>query len=393
MADEQKDGKKGSPAQEALPQGDGIISYADSSRIHGVENRDYNDYSALTEKRDKLPNFEERFLDFVDYIVTITHNIWEEKGIGTIYDTYHNNVVMHTGNLNLNGIAGVIAGTLGTLHGFPDRKLIAQNVIWSKIPQESYLSSHRILSVATNANQSEFGPPTGRRVSFRTTVDCVAKDNRIYEEWLVRDNLWIVKQLGLDVQKVAFQKAQDTLLKSGDLVQYGYPEEGTGQLFPKRYTRRDESVGEVVREMVNRLYTCKDFNSVGAYYHEYATVNYICDKTLVSHNQIQGMLVSLFSALPSSHFHGEKITCNRREDGSWDVAVRWYLRGQHTGIGLFGKPSGKFIEILGINHLYMKEGLVLKEWVTFDVLDIYRQIWVQKILAGETEDFKGEDNA
>lgn len=38
----------------------------------------------------------------------IIYNIWEEKGIGVIYDIYYNNVIMYCGFLNLVGIKDVI---------------------------------------------------------------------------------------------------------------------------------------------------------------------------------------------------------------------------------------------------------------------------------------------
>lgn len=366
------------------------ISNQDFTKFHSTFARDYNDYCKLTDHRTKLIGFDTKYLDYAHYIMTITHNIWEEKGIGVIYDTYSNNVVMHTGSLNINGISGVIAGTMATLHGFPDRKLIGQNVVTTEEEEGIYLSSHRILSTATNTNLSEFGDATDKKVTFRTTVDCLAKENRIFEEWLVRDNYWIVKQLGLDVHDVAYKKALATVNKDGNIVNYGFPESIDGQIYPKRYLKKDNSVGEFIKEVFNNLYCCKDFNKVKEYYSDIAVVNYICDKDLFTHNQIQGMLTSLFSAFPSSEFVIQKIMCNSRKDGKHDVAVRWSLRGYHEGIGLFGAPSGKYVEILGINHLVVEDNKIQKEWVTFDALDVLRQIYVQKIIKGEIKDESNE---
>ena len=33
-----------------------------------------------------MDGFNPRYRDFVDYIIGITHEIWEEKGIGKLYD-------------------------------------------------------------------------------------------------------------------------------------------------------------------------------------------------------------------------------------------------------------------------------------------------------------------
>src|SRR6056297_2095822 len=102
------------------------VYYGDSTKVNSVDHYDYNDHIKRDKSKQKLKGFNKRYEDFVDFILTITHNIWEEKGIGVIYDTYHNNVTMHAGSNNITGIQSVISGTLQTLHSFPDRRLIGQ---------------------------------------------------------------------------------------------------------------------------------------------------------------------------------------------------------------------------------------------------------------------------
>lgn len=354
------------------------VFYGDSNEVNSVGYSDYNDYVRHTEKKQSLKDFNKEYNDFVDYIMKITHRIWEEKGLGIIYDTYHNNVIMHSGAQNITGIKEVISGTLQTLHAFPDRRLIGQNVIWSKFDKYGYLSSHRIISTATNLGDSSFGPATGRKINFRTTVDCAAQDNRIHEEWLVRDNLWIVKQLGYDPHEVAKRLAKATAHKTPALQsRFGLCESMNGQFFPKMYTAKDNTVGELMLEMTSRIYNYKLFNEVKKYYHDNAVIHYICDKDLNGYDEIQGMLVSLFASFPNASFDVERVTCNERaKEDEWDVAVRWRIRGLHEGIGFFGKPSGRPVDILGINHYHISENKVKEEWMTFDGLDVLRQIYV-----------------
>ena len=147
------------------------IFYGKGSEVVAVGTFDYNDFSKQENRLQKLPGFDPQYRDFVDYILKITHQIWEEKGIGVIYDTYHNNITMHLGSSNLVGIKDVIANTLQTLHAFPDRRLIGQNVIWSNYGKEGFLSSHRVLSTATNLGDSNFGPATGNKINLETNVN------------------------------------------------------------------------------------------------------------------------------------------------------------------------------------------------------------------------------
>ncbi len=354
------------------------IFYAKGSEVQQVGVLDYNDFSKKTKREQNMIGFDPQYRDFVDYIIKITHQIWEEKGIGVIYDTYHNNVTMHLGSSNLVGIKDVVSNTLQTLHAFPDRRLIGQNVIWSPLGAEGYLSSHRVLSTATNLGDSNFGPATGKKVNFRTVIDCATTHNRIHEEWLVRDNLWIVTQLGMNPYEVARKMAKGMKNKINSLQSsFGLCESMEGQYMPEKYAAKDDSVGEVVLEMLTRIYSCKYINEVKRYYYDNAVVHFVCDKDLNGYDEIQGMLISFLASVPSGSYEVERITCTDREHGDgYDVAVRWRLRGLHEGIGFFGKPSGKLLEIMGINHYHIQDNKVKEEWITFDGLDVLKQTFI-----------------
>ena len=352
------------------------VFYGDVSEVNSIRFLPYEKYLENEPKKQKMVGFDDCYGDFVDYILKITHWIWEEKGLGVIYDTYGNNIVMHTGSVNISGVKEIVAGTLQTLHSFPDRRLIGQNVVWSRLGDDGFLSSHRILSVATNLNDSSFGPATGKRVSFRTTVDCAVEKNYVYEEWLVRDNLWIVQQLGLNPLEVAKKMAKNAKSKLPALqTEFGLAESMDGQFAPKKYIAKDNTVGEFMLEALSHIYECKLFNTVKKYYESNAVVHYICDKDLVGYDQIQGMLVSLFASFPNAKYSIDRVTIN--DFGTYqDVAVRWYLRGLNEGIGYFGNPTGKSVVILGISHYTVKNNKIVEEWVTYDGLDVLKQIHI-----------------
>ncbi|WP_078412604.1 ester cyclase [Priestia abyssalis] len=355
------------------------VYYGNSDEVHMVGFSDYNEFHQPKKRKQSMNGFDNDYVDFVDYIMKITHRIWEEKGIGVIYQTYHNDVTMHCGSVNLQGINSVVSNTLQTLHAFPDRRLIGENVIWSGDDKEGFLSSHRILSTATNLGDSSFGPATSKKVSFRTVVDCFCHSNRVVEEWLVRDNLHIVKQLGFDPIELA-KKMAASQVKQDETFQtsFGLSETMNGQLVPQVYVSNSANfdVGEFVLELCNKIYEWRLFNHVKDFYADHAVVHYICDKDLVGYQQIQGMFISLFASFPNARFIVDRVTCNKRfSEQEWDVAVRWRLAGLHEGIGYFGSPSGKPVEILGINHLRIRGEKVVEEWVTFDGLDVLKQIY------------------
>jgi hypothetical protein len=156
----------------------------------------------LNEGKQNLPGFDAKYLNIVDYILKITEEIWEQRAIWVIYDTYGTDIPIHSGAGTVCGVEEVVRGTLKTLSSFPDRKMGGEAVIWSTIGDNHFYSSHRIGSTATNLGDTVFGKATGKKVFFRTIADCLVTENRIVEEWLVRDNLHLIQQLGFNLSLI-----------------------------------------------------------------------------------------------------------------------------------------------------------------------------------------------
>ena len=93
--------------------------------------------------------------------------------------------------------------TYATLNEFPDRQLLGEDVIWIGNEEHGYLSSHRILSKATHLNDGIYGEATGKTLKYRVIADCACKNNQVYDEWLVRDQGAIVRQLNIDPKQHA----------------------------------------------------------------------------------------------------------------------------------------------------------------------------------------------
>jgi predicted ester cyclase len=322
-------------------------------------------------KKQELPGFEKKYNDIVDYILKITHQIWEERGIGVIYDTYDERITLHSGASSIHGVNAVVGGTMETLHAFPDRRLVGEEVIWSDEQESKFYTSHRIASTATNLGTSAFGPATGKRVFFRTIADCVVSANKIEEEWLVRDNLHLIQQLGFDPVQLARQ--------SGKYLSSGLPyvplitENRVGQLKPEKIEAAGEGSAGLLYNLFQNVWNGRYFHQVGDYYHSTATIHSICDQDYRGIAAIQGLLINLFSSLPGASVQVERITCNRGTKSDL-VAVRWRLTGLHQGKGFFGPASGKPVNILGISHFVVSGGKIEQEWTVFDAFDVLCQI-------------------
>ena len=66
----------------------------------------------------------------------------------------------------------------------------------------------------TKTGYSTYGPPTWRLLTRHGFAECAVRENRIYEEWLVRDGISILRQLGIDPKQYFAD-----LVKSGKFVQ------------------------------------------------------------------------------------------------------------------------------------------------------------------------------
>ena len=74
--------------------------------------------------------YAERWKDFPDYIIGITREIWEDRGIATLDRYYAPDIPVRSPGSVVIGNKGVVAATLATLAEFPDRTLLGEDVIW-----------------------------------------------------------------------------------------------------------------------------------------------------------------------------------------------------------------------------------------------------------------------
>lgn len=348
------------------------VFYADNINGNPMDHRDYADYEAATEKKFDMPGFDEEYKDVVDYIIRITHRIWEERSVGVIYDTYHNNSMVHGTSTLRNGIQGVIMHTLEDQHSYPDRRAIPQEVVWSDDGNGVYFSSHRIQSTATQTADNAWCKATGRSVTNVNMADCMIKDNRIFEEWLVRDTLAQIRCLGLDAvelaKRLAPKKVDNIATKNGSR------ESMEGQYYPTKYVAKDDSIGEIMKEMHSLIFGYKYIDRVTKYFTEDCMLYTVGNECLKGHDAIQGSFIGLVTCFASGSHHLERITVNNNPDGTANISVRWVLQGVHEGWGMFGEPSHKLVEIMGISQYHWNGSKIDTAWMIYDVLDVLKQI-------------------
>ena len=300
-----------------------------------------------------------------------------KKNAGLVYDYYSDHCPVHTLSSYSESVEDVVQGTLDTIAAYPDRTLIGENVVWSDHGEQGYYSSHRITSVMTHSGASEFGPATGRTGRVTTIADCVCENNRVVYEWLMRDNSFLVKQLGLDPLLVARTLAQaPTHEKFQSWWEQEYdrvmamdhradPECGGRELDGKTFADA----------WLHRLFNLKLFGDVAAFYQPNARIEWPGGRHAIGLRGITGIFIQWLSQFRGSRVSCDQVCVTPFDDGVTDIAIRWSLAGRFASrnpeLECFnGQPS----LVLASTHLRVVGGLIRQEWTVFDELGLFTNL-------------------
>ena len=336
----------------------------------------------VSPRKGTMKGFDSRFHDLPGYILGVTHEIWEERSVAALHRYYAPDVPVRSPASLVLGNRDVIAATLATLAEFPDRVLLGEDVIWSGDEDAGFLSSHRILSTATHLGDGVYGGATGTRLRYRAIADCAAKGNVIYDEWLVRDQGAVVRQLGLDPKRYA----ADRIAAEGGPASCVKPL-APGTDVEARYRGRgnDHPRGAACADLLSRIMDA-DLAAVRQHYDRAAQIEMPGGITGHGWDAAERFWMGLRSAFPSADFTLHHVI--GREDPAMPprAALRWSLWGRHDGFGAFGEPTGAEVYVLGLSHAEFGPRGLRREWVLYDETAIWKQILMQTGQAAEGAD-------
>jgi predicted ester cyclase len=317
-----------------------------------------------------MKGFDPRWKDLPDYILGVTKDIWEDRGVATLHRYYAETMPVRSPASLVLGNRNVIAATLATLAEFPDRTLLGEDVIWCGDEEAGFLSSHRLLSQATHTRAGMYGEATGRKLTYRILADCAVKENRIYDEWLVRDQGAIVRQMGWDPK--AF--AADLIAREGG------PEACVKPFTPAidvdgGYHGRgnDHPVGKRYEEILSRIMAA-DLAAIPEAYDRAVQLELPGGVTGHSWGEVDRFWIGLRAALPDAEFQIHHRIGRDDPEFAPRAALRWSLTGTHSGWGMFGAPTGAAVHVMGISHAEFGPWGLRREWVLFDETAIWKQI-------------------
>lgn len=314
--------------------------------------------------------------DIVDYILGITYEIWEQRGVELIDQYYGRDVVVYTLEGVTEGSKVIVDGTRAMLESYPDRQLLADDVIWSGSRVEGWYSSHRILSPMTNDGDTAFGPATGRRVKIMNIADCFVEDGVVTREWLMRDNSALVTQLGFDLHAAATMAAgqrgeRSRLWIASEVERLAR----TGVVpAPPAPVNRGVAAQVFATQVIGSLWGVDGPGAAEQFYAPYAVMHRSPISLFSGREAVLGHYADLRSAIRVAGVSVDHVAEQARGARHLDVAVRWTLAGEHVGSYLGLPSTGKPVFILGASHYRIIDGRVAVEWTVFDGLGILSQL-------------------
>ena len=319
-----------------------------------------------------MAGFENSFTDIVDYIIRITEEIWTDRAVGRVYDTYDANCTIYTTSGIVRSIEKVIASTTMGLHAGPDGEVHHLNVAWSGDEAEGFYTSHLGYARSTNIGASPYGPATGKRLGRFFVADCVSRDNRIHTEWLVRDNGIAVRQMGFDMHETARRLAESATFEPPMM---SAPTQLQAQASRQAYDGPTDTVEGWVAGHFNRIWNGRRFDLLAQAYAPDVIAHWAGGRVATGQRNLSSLIIGLLASIPDAMLRVENVCWSDETDGII-VAVRWTLEGTSRSGGLLGDvPAGRPVSVMGMSHMRFAGPVVVEEWTIFDEVAIIAQAY------------------
>ena len=325
-----------------------------------------------------MRGFEPQYVNIVDYIVRITHRIWEEKDIGYIYDTYSHDCAVWD-DLGLQyGRDKIVADTVHTNNAFPDIRLVADEVVWAGNEDVGFHTSHRTKILGTNTGYSQFGAPTGKRVQLWCIANCVARANEIFHENVIYDTAGLLQQLGFDVAETArrFGAARREATVAANF-EAGEPKRLSGQGKPSTLpipAEVGDDVGAFVRAAFHTVWNRRNFGAIDRVYAPHVVTQGSAGRVYRGPGQLRAFALSMVAMFPDLSLGVDDVYWMGNAREGYVASIRWSAVGTHRGHGAYGEPTGRQVHLWGISQWAIEHGVVQKEWMMFNEFGILSQI-------------------
>lgn len=317
-----------------------------------------------------MQNFPAEFQTPEQYIIDITYRIWEERDVGLINEWYASECPVRSPHGVTTTVDDVLLHTIETMHEFPDRQLLAEDVIIGD-KSEGLYSSHRVRSTAIHLGNGAFGPATNRPITMLAIAGCHCQNNQVVEEWLIRDQAAIALQLGIEPE--AYGKALGVRNPSTYAV--------GNEAIRQRWTGTDgltiigdNAIANRIIKTYDRLWNGKKLQVMRQSYDRAVRFEGPAGQICYGRSQAGNVFGSIMASIPDGRFDPYHIIVSQQAENAIRVALRWSYCGMHVGYGRYGEPSSSPLALLGISHFELRDGLIKNEWMMVDETALYAQM-------------------
>jgi predicted ester cyclase len=328
------------------------------------------------ERRQPMRGFEDTYTDIVDYIVRITHRIWEDQDVGYIYDTYAPGCFVYDDSGPNYGVERVVEGTIASIHAFPDTRSWADEVIWAGDDEQGFVTSHRYITTGHHLGAWRWGPATGRKVNLWGIANCVVRENEIVEEWVLYNMASRFAQLGIDPAWAAREYGNELNRTRADR-HVGEVQRLEGGRQPEVWPEssgRGFDVEHFVRALWHNLYNRRDLSAVDRAYEPTVRWKGTSGRLGYGRQDVKGMARALLATFPDLGMQVDEVYWMGNEAEGHRVSVRWTAQGTHRGHALYGEPTNRRVHLWGIDQLYVSGGRITEDWQMFNEFDVMAQI-------------------
>lgn len=317
-----------------------------------------------------MQNFDTQFKTPEQYIIDITYQIWEERGVGRIRDWYAEDCPVRSPHGVNYSVEDVIHHTLETMHEFPTREIFADDVIIGD-KESGFYSSHRARSLGVHKGEGKFGKPTQRPFMRLAIADCLCRDNKVVEEWLLADQAQIALNLGLD--PVAFGKnlgrtRPDAYAIGNEAMRQRWQDEN-GITFVG-----DLIIANGIISIYDAVWNRQQLQTMTKVYDRAVRFESAAGTLCYGHSRTADFLTQILASIPDGRFEPHHVIVKQDAEQPTRVAMRWSYGGTHSGHGRYGQPTGCPLTILGISHFELRNGKIMNEWLVMDETAVYAQI-------------------
>ena len=307
-----------------------------------------------------------------EYILEITREIWQDRGIGLIEsDYYAGDVRLHSPYGTTAGVQTVVQNTVMSIAAAPDEFSRGEDVVWEARGADGFVSSHRVLSTGTHTGRSVYGPASGRRFTKRAIAHCLVRAGRVVEEWVVRDELRLVLDLGHDPAEVAAQLAPQVAVTVAALGEPPRDPLHAGVSGPRPDTDRDCAQ---VLDMLETCWNHRMLHRLPTFLAPDVLLQTTGARTLQGPQEYDTELIGLLARFPDATVRVLDIARHDHPHRGVRVATVWLLEGSYTGVEDYGPRTGQQVQILGASQYLLRDDKIVEEIRLHDEIATRTQI-------------------